>query len=320
MLKDKIKGFTMRYAFLILLVTSTAFAQIPEGKDPKMPVPVDVELTHSREIVQEVYGDQIRDAKTLDEKSKLAGEVLGTAKETNKLRDKYALLEQAKDLAVDAKNLTLTLQVIDVMATDFKVDSDQLKADAKADLAGGSKTTAKTLQQLEELDKVAKANPEKIGDVADACYRLSKTLRGPMQQAAIDRSIKYYEAAMPKLTGLDKKKAEGRVEELKNSGKPTQKVSSRRSNMNADVQYLIGDWDIKIVSSKRRATWTFNKNGTLKHSNGAVGKWEATKDGVIIKWSTGAVDWLRRPIDPRGAILDTKKRTLDYVLRKKLEE
>jgi hypothetical protein len=114
---------------------------------------------------------------------------------------------------------------------------------------------------------------------------------------------------MPKLSGLEKMKAEGRVKEL------TAK-NNNLSKEDADLLYLAGKWKLWPVGSKRAAGWTIYQNGTTKHSGGATGTWVPAKEGIVIKWSTGAIDIMRRPIDPRGTILDTPKKIAAGVLRK----
>ena len=313
----------MRYAFAVLfIISSMAFAQTAEKIDTKFSVPTDEELIPSRAMFSEVYGEQIKAAKTIDEKLELADEITKLAQDSDDRYEKYLLIEQAKELAVDAKNLNLTLQTIDLLAETFKVDKEQLRKEAKLDIANGSAQTAKILQRLEELDKKAKADPTELVTVADTCYELSKTLRGPIQQTAIERAIGYYEDATPNLKGLVKLKVNARLKELRNPTLLTRKTSPphRRNDNTANLECLPGDWKAIGVGRKWTDNWTFREDGTVYSTNyKRNGQWRSTPEGsVTVVWPDGCSNHLRSPLDPRGIAVDSSSTgILSFVLRKK---
>lgn len=294
----------MRYFLILLFVTSTAFAQgIPEGADPKFPIPVDAEVAYPRSVVDEVYGDQIKAARTIAEKARLATELFGLSSDAKNRFEEYVLIKQGQKLAISAKDLTLALRSVDLLAQTFRVDKKELRKEISAELAGGSESKAKTIKQLEQLDAIAKANPTKTLAVADACYKLAKTLRGPMQQTAIDRALKYYKAAMPKLTGLERKKAEGRVKRLKAM---TARASKRL--LRTDLRNLVGAWEVESKEG-HKSVWTFFKDGKVHCAkwNKSGGVWHAEPDAVRIIWGGNENHWdeLRRPLRKAETIGDS---------------
>ena len=257
----------MRYAFILLFIASTAFAQnitdTPEGKDSKLPVPSDAELTGPRNDLNEVFGDQIKASRTTSAKSKLASELLNLASSTEDPFDKYALIDQAKKLATEARDLTLTFQIIDLTANAFQVDEKQLRQEALTNLTGGSAKEIAAIKQLEELDVLAKKDPTKIDDVADDCYKLTRTLRDPLRQLAAERTIQYYEAALPQSSKLKKLKAEERIKELGGKTKPVENKPTPQSQKESSAEYLPGKWRIQHWPNRGWRTYEISLNGAV---------------------------------------------------------
>ena len=272
----------MRYAFILLLLASSAMAQnlpdisnIPEGKDPKFPIPVDAELAYPRSVVDEVFGEQIKEARTVSEKSKVASDILDLAENTKSRFEEYALIEQAHKLAISAKDLTTALRAVDLLSKTFRVDKAQLRKEVSEEIAGGSESSTKTIKQLETLDAIAKKNPSQVRAVADACYKLADKLRGPLKQAAIERAIKYYKAAMPTLSGLEKRKAEVRVKNLEKM-MPENKYGDKAIRITATIN---GSDELRI--NKIAAMWKHHSNGTPQDVTINGKKWNTQKQPLL---------------------------------------
>lgn len=123
-----------------------------------VPVPSAEELFKAHTVVEEVYGKEIRAAKTPAQKATLAQEILRAAKEEKDPAVQYAALQQAKQLAVEAMDSRLGLEIVQEIVRCFQPEkqlaSEELvqKADtlwAEAERTTGREKLAKQLQAAE---------------------------------------------------------------------------------------------------------------------------------------------------------------------------
>ena len=118
--------------------TPPEFAVRQPPKEEKQPEPAGEILQRATGMVRELYQSERQEAKTEAQKGQLAGKVLQRAEET---RDdpagRYALLRLAYDLAVEAADGNLALDVVDRLVSLYVVEFDpwQRKAEVVSTLA-----------------------------------------------------------------------------------------------------------------------------------------------------------------------------------------
>ena len=220
----------MRYLFILLLLTSPAFAKDDDAK--KFPVPSKAELRSVYEIINEVFSDQIKAAKDAESKTELAITLLTTSATTNDRLEKYALIEQAQGLALQANDLQLYFRTIDAMAEVFQVDKVKQWSGQLMNIMKNQADEA-TLRQLAEIDFAAINDPAKRGPAGDAWYEFSKKLKGPSAKIAKDQAILHYRSATQSLEGLDKLRAQKRMKECMESMSSLQSTRTAASKPNS---------------------------------------------------------------------------------------
>ncbi len=219
-------------AVAILLQTSYVLAQTKE------PVPAGKAVQEALTLVKEVYESEYAEAKTPEQKEKLAQELLREARGTKDTTQRYALLRVARDLSIQAGGTT-AFAAVDEMARSYQIDGLDMNAKVLAkygSTAKGSKQNKAVAEQavlligqaIEEdrltvagtLAETALATARKAGDDA-----LAK------QVAAIKRDLEELASASAGLkTALDAIEA--------NPADP-------EANLAAGRYYCLlkGDWD-----------------------------------------------------------------------------
>lgn len=136
--------------FLLVSLFAPGQAQTP---------PDTASLQQAQKVVQEVFGREITKARTPAEKSKLAREILRLGLEDTDKANQYVALQQAKQLAIEAQDGTLSLEIVREMTARFRPNEDLSPADrlAEADKlwqqAQGLSGRAKLARQLEAIEK-----------------------------------------------------------------------------------------------------------------------------------------------------------------------
>lgn len=127
---------------------------VPEQSVKKLPVPDETGQEKALAIVREVYGEEYKVAKTLDQKKALAEKILGKAAESKSEPVPYfVLLKLARDVAVAAGEVDLALQAVESMSTTFEVKT----LAAKNEVFTKAAQFAHTQQQSEALARCALA-------------------------------------------------------------------------------------------------------------------------------------------------------------------
>ena len=163
-------------------------------------------------LSKKVFGEQIKAASNTEAKAELAVKFLTTSAAASNRFEKYALLEKAQDLAVEANDPQLYFRTLDAMDETFLIDKIKLWNDQLGKLMDGQVDEA-TLRKLAECDCVAAEHPEKRSDAGDSWYELLENLKGPAAKIAKDRVVLHYQAALPGLKGLAKLQVQKRVQE-----------------------------------------------------------------------------------------------------------
>lgn len=133
-----------------LVLVSPAF-----GKDddrPRLPVPGAEALRAAEKQIREIFLADFTAAKKASEKSALAGKLWSHAENTEEdVVARYALLEAARVMAVEADENKLAFNVIDSLAAQFEVHELELKTAA---LVANSKETRATTAQVEYCELI----------------------------------------------------------------------------------------------------------------------------------------------------------------------
>ena len=297
----------MRFSFFVLFLLSTLSTTFAEDHASKSPIPSDADLTSARQMVEEVFDNKIKAAKTFDEKSNLATELLRVAQATDDLHEKYVLIKQAQDLAIAAKDFALSFNTINALDKTFEIVPLELHTEVIIKLLD-KKEDEETLRKLAEIDYVATMNPSQNHDAAKLWYHMARKLRGPLGDSASEQAAIHYQAALPYLTGLEKLRAEKRIADIKKQVKTISKrepvsQSAPKPNLLNDKKVLIGIWAIISVDGPR-SLWAFYENGSVNCAtwNKDGGTWSLEPDAVKIVWGHDPTKWdkLPRPLDVRG--------------------
>lgn len=114
--------------------------QAAEGKPAithRQPVPDQAAVQKALKMLDEVYKDDMTAAKTPEKKRSFAGRLLAEALEAQVPAEQFALLQAARQWAVQAGDVSFALRAADAMIERFQVDAVAIKAEA---LEGLSKT------------------------------------------------------------------------------------------------------------------------------------------------------------------------------------
>jgi hypothetical protein len=90
-----------------------------------LPVPDATAQARAEQLAKQVYGKRIQDAKTPEEKAKLAGEIHRVATEETDPANKYVSLQMAKRLAVEVGNGSLGLEIVQTLVAAFELPESQ---------------------------------------------------------------------------------------------------------------------------------------------------------------------------------------------------
>lgn len=130
------------------------FADLATGKETRLPAPDDDAQKEARKEMQKKLANNLKGAKSPDQKRSLARELAQKATVDHDKAYAYVLLKQAIDLAEAAGELELAWQTIDQLAAMFAVEEMTLRS-----------------QSLAEVGKAAKS-PDAAWQLTDAACRL----------------------------------------------------------------------------------------------------------------------------------------------------
>ena len=118
-------------------------APLDASNDPRQVVPSQDELVAAKRSAIEQLGTEYVDAnksKKSEEKTTLAKKLYDRANDTTKTEenriDRYVLLDLGRHLACDAGDIQTSLQIVDALARDFRVDAIEQKVAALVNIEG----------------------------------------------------------------------------------------------------------------------------------------------------------------------------------------
>jgi hypothetical protein len=179
--------FSPRVFALSGLLLATAWSATPFAQESakKHPVPSEKAQAKSRDLIFDIFKEDIANAKEPEAKSKLAAYLVQQGKESrDDLTNRYVLYIEATALGSAAGDATLALSALDELAKDFDIDLWKLKSVALAAAAENSPTKETSKAQVELLlpmiaEAVEADNYDvavALGKIADVAARKSKVL------------------------------------------------------------------------------------------------------------------------------------------------
>ncbi len=183
-------------------LAGSAVAVAPVRKEPtptipkpasvgRLPVPEDAAIAKADEKVRELLKDKF--AKKLPANKKaLALELIQLAEESpNDPAERYALVRDARDLAVEASDPVLAIQAIDGIARWFVVDEHRIKLEVLEKFTGGTPSSATLRGVAEEALKCSEEaattddyeNAIKLAQVALSAARKGSLTGGVIEEA-----------------------------------------------------------------------------------------------------------------------------------------
>ncbi len=146
------------------------------------PMPTPEEITKAEKALAEVFGKDLEKAKTNQERTKLALEMLRMAAEDKDQANRYVLAKKAKELAVQAMDSKLAISALDVL--------------------------------IEFEAKDMPESPEEAAKRGHALWNESILLQGQARLAKRIEAAEWYLRVLDRINGLDQSIAKMRLKEL----------------------------------------------------------------------------------------------------------
>ncbi len=154
----------------------------PERPPPKAPVPAQAGQQKLLDTLDEIY--ELQKKRTDEEMGKLIREILDSADETRgKPADRFVLLRKAMELAAEAGDAALTLEVIDRIAAGFQIDPMITKGKMLRTIASKANTADRIASLVEAsngyIDQaVAQKRFDYALSIATTVYRATQSVQG----------------------------------------------------------------------------------------------------------------------------------------------
>ena len=186
-------------------------ASTAAGEGNRLQIPSQGSVDRSTRRIEDIFSARISKARTQEDKSALAGELLRSARETAEPADKFALLAMARELAVDAGNPDIAFQCTGEAIQTFFIDLH----DAEQKVA-------------EEL--VTKTSPDKLGMVIDRLLDVAAARLNGGQFDAAERATQSAVTAAKRSKNLElQARATGILAEVRAAKKAEQREQSLRT-------------------------------------------------------------------------------------------
>jgi len=184
----------MRPALVVAVVMLTATSTPAQDK---LPIPSETVQQETLELVQEVYGDEWKNAETSAQKQALATKLLEKALESTDDANRYVLLKVTRDVAAQAGDAGLAFKAIDAAASRYDVDIYKLRGAALSQAAKSAmlqkhrstiaELSLQLIEQAVEKDDFVAA--KFLGDLAVDAARRAKAYELTKRIVARNREI-----------------------------------------------------------------------------------------------------------------------------------
>ncbi len=164
------------------LLFAQAAPPVSEEADAKLPIPPQAGQQKLLDTLDEIY--ELQKKRTDEEMGKLIREILDSADETRgKPADRFVLLRKAMELAAEAGDAALTLEVIDRIAAGFQIDPMITKGKMLRTIASKANTADRIASLVEAsngyIDQaVAQKRFDYALSIATTVYRATQSVQG----------------------------------------------------------------------------------------------------------------------------------------------
>lgn len=198
--KLSITSFSVyRIANLKLIPASTG-SSAPVSPPPmgfagvkKAPIPDAAAKAKAQTQIAAVFGDELKSAKTPQAKGTVAKKISDLARETKDLATKYVMLEEARRLFVELKEVVPALQTADAVSQDFDVPPLPVKVKLLETMAEGSLSAAQREQLVAEACGLGyEAIDSDQFDVAQAMAAVARTAASRSTSADVKAEAKEF--------------------------------------------------------------------------------------------------------------------------------
>jgi hypothetical protein len=140
----------------------------------KLSVPAPVALEKALATVRDIYREDYRKP----DKAALAKKLIQTARETKDSADRFALLQEAKDVAAEDWQGDLAFEAIDAMANDYEISRAKMKAEVIQKSAGKTRLAPEQRTAIAEaaLGVIDEAIREDNFEIAERLAKRAKVL------------------------------------------------------------------------------------------------------------------------------------------------
>lgn len=116
----------------------------------KTPIPTAAELTAAQVEVTALFADERKAAKTPKARLELAKRILGVVKDTSVKPLRYSLLQEVRQLALEAKDVSVAMNALETLGAEFEMDLLAQQVGLLEGLAAESLTLAQRSELLSE--------------------------------------------------------------------------------------------------------------------------------------------------------------------------
>lgn len=173
--------------------------QTAPAVDTRLPIPDSDAQSVSKRLLADLYKDEYDQATTPDLKKKLAAKLMAKANEVAEdSTGHYLQIKLARDLAVQAGDVSLTIQAINALAANYQFDGNNDKVEAFESLAKAIRSQADAKVYFAECKLLVMACVRtddfvKAGAVLDAAELVAKRGKMSEQLDTIEQSRKVLE-------------------------------------------------------------------------------------------------------------------------------
>ena len=274
--------------------------------DNRLTIPTDEELRDAEKLIDELFAEEIKAAKTPDDKGRVAAKLLAQATQTNdNAAGRYRLLVLARELAIAGDNWATASTAIEQQTTLYQVSAHELRAAALTELARSRSSTLDRDQlaqaALVAIDQAVAADDyesaKRIVGAAKLLTRQSDVAALKEQVGDVSESVNRY--------GREFRTIKDAVETLDRD--PTNKNAATRVGK---FRCLIkGDWTtgLPLLARGEDTSWTALAAADLANPSDADGRveladqWWETANNLPMSLKTQALNraahWYRQSND-----------------------
>lgn len=275
-------------------------------------VPTADELQESRDLVEEVFGREVREAKSAEQRADVAREILAAAADESDPANKYAALQAAKRIAIEAGNGQLALEAMRQLVDAFEPAEPKPQgawlaaADAAWDAAESRQGSEQLAGRVDAVECWLRAPASARAGLAGAKWRKRVgELEGGKATVAVKvdhakpvdaRTLKLLRAINGKAVTIVNKKSGLELHVSGGSGEPGATVTQWEPSR----EHTNGNWVVEVIDGR----WCRFRNAT---SGLWLGRQEGSRSGIAdsaiqSKITDEGNDWKLQLVDDSSVI------------------